>query len=76
MGAVYDHQGDFNNAIQYYLKCVSIAEQNKGSDAIKLIGILSNIGLIYKKYGDLPTAINYYNHCLELQEKLFGKGSI
>lgn len=45
---VYSDMGDFEQALLYYQKCLTIQESVKGKDDIDCASTLGNIGFLYK----------------------------
>jgi tetratricopeptide (TPR) repeat protein len=47
IGSVYNHKGDYEQALLHYQRCLTIQERVKGKDAIDCASTLSNIGSVY-----------------------------
>ena len=74
IGIVYDDQGDYPKALDYYFKALKMAEEleNKNGIAINL----GNIGIVYRKQGNYPKALDYYFKALKIKEELGDKTGI
>jgi len=66
IGAVLHRKGDLDEALEHYMKSLSIA-RDLGERRMQAI-LLSNIGSIYRYKGDTDRALFYYTKSLELHE--------
>lgn len=76
MGFIYDHQGHYQKALEYYDVSLQICEQlgnQKGKATL-----LNNIGNIYFSQGEVPEAFEKYKEALQIAEQLgeIGKKAI
>jgi len=74
IGIIYADKGDLNNAINYYLKCVQVHQEN-----LYKIGIseaFNNLGVVYDNLGDTPNALVYFHKALKIQEELGLKSEV
>jgi serine phosphatase RsbU (regulator of sigma subunit) len=77
----YYVKGDYETALKYYYKCISICEEMSASKTVYISNqgkaayakILNNIGNIYLDKGNYPKAISYYLSSLKTVESLNDK---
>jgi len=72
IGVIYNSQGQFEEALNYFHKSLKI----KAEDLSSLANTHNNIGLIYKNQKRLKEALDYLSKALELQEKINDKRGI
>jgi tetratricopeptide (TPR) repeat protein len=65
IGVIYERMGDLDNAMPYYSKSLSLA-QDLGDTRMQAIA-LNNIAGIYKKKDELDKALGYYEESLRLK---------
>ena len=63
IAVVYDDQGKYLKALEFYQKALENAEQEKDSENIS--AILSDIGLMYSQLGWYEQAIDYYQQAFQ-----------
>lgn len=68
LGGVENVKGNYNEAIDYYLKSFLYRQQIK--DTIGMGNTLSNIGVMYRKLSEFEKALEYYQKALNIKEKL------
>lgn len=66
LGIVARRKGDYDKALEYYLKALLNHEQNDLSKG----KTLNNIGIIYKSLGEYEKALEYYKESLSIKEDL------
>jgi serine phosphatase RsbU (regulator of sigma subunit)/uncharacterized protein HemY len=71
LGNIYNKQGDYPKAIDYYLKSLKIAEEIENKRFISTN--LGNIGIIYKYQGNYSKALDYYLKALKIAEEINNK---
>ncbi|MBI5538900.1 MAG: tetratricopeptide repeat protein [Bacteroidia bacterium] len=71
IGNIYNKQGDYPNAIDYYLNSLKIAEEIENKRLISTN--LGNIGIIYKYQGNYEKALEYYFKALKIAEEINNK---
>jgi tetratricopeptide (TPR) repeat protein len=74
MGAIavlYTDQGDFNRALEYFLKSLKLAEEIEYR--IYQATCLGNIGLVYSDLGNYPKALEYHFKAQKIDEALNNK---
>ncbi len=74
IGYIYDDQGDYVRALNYYLRSLKIKEEM--GDKRGIAGCLNNIGNIYGYQGDNLNAMEYYKSSLKIKEELGDKSGI
>ena len=74
LGSVYDDEGDYAKAIDYYLKSLKINEEL--SNNIRKAAILGNIGVVYRNLKNYPKALEYYFMALKINEQVGNKNGI
>ena len=75
LGRIYDRKGLYQQALEYYYKCLEIQQKVKGNESIDIASTLNNIGSTFSNQGKYPEALENYQKCLQIQEKVKGKGS-
>lgn len=68
IGLVYDNQGEYDKALEYFERAHSIKEMALGADHPDLATTYNNIGSIYDNKGDYPKALVYYEKARDLQK--------
>ncbi|MEW4924628.1 tetratricopeptide repeat protein [Algibacter sp. 2305UL17-15] len=68
LGASYDVLGDFDKAISYLKKALSIAKANKNEQRVAYS--LNNLGTVYLNQGNYPLALEHFKESLYIDEKL------
>ena len=53
IGGLFQNYGEFNEALKYYNRALSIYERVKGKESFDSIVTLTNIGLIYRSQDKL-----------------------
>jgi len=74
IGAIYNDQGNYPRALEYYIKGLAIREESGDKNGIAVS--LSNIGKIYSDQDDYPRALEYYEKCLAISEEIGNKFGI
>ena len=64
LGNIFLSKGDYNKALDYYLKSMRINEEISNFDHLSVN--LSNIGLIYSDLGDYGKALDYYRRAIKI----------
>ncbi|MFH1319557.1 MAG: tetratricopeptide repeat protein [Bacteroidota bacterium] len=68
IGVVHDYQGNYDDALNYYLQAQKINEEL--NDRISIATSLNNIGVIYYYLGNDQSAIDSYLQALEIRKEL------
>jgi len=68
LGEIYIERGDWEEAIEFYNKCLSTAE--KLNDTPSKSHILHSLGLIHASRGKWDEALEYYNKSVEVSREL------
>ncbi len=69
-GNMYMFQSNYSTALECYLKCISIREQQK--DSMGLINAFNSIGIVYFRMNQFEKALDYWQKSLKLCER-FGQ---
>jgi tetratricopeptide (TPR) repeat protein len=72
IGLIYNAQGDYNTALDYYKKALTIREKVLGTEHPDTATSYNNIANTYKAQGDYDTALEYYKQVLTIREKVLG----
>jgi serine phosphatase RsbU (regulator of sigma subunit) len=64
-GLLHMNLGDYQKALECFLKDVSILKITSSSDS-SIYGVYNNIGIIYAQTGQLKKAEEYFRNCLEI----------
>ena len=72
MAGVYQEQGDYEKALEYYEKDLEISERVLGSDHPSTATTYNNMAGVYKEQGDYEKALEYYEKDLEISERTLG----
>ena len=72
MAGVYEDQGDYEKALEYYSKDLEISEKVLGSGHPSTATTYNNMAGVYKAQGDYEKALEYYEKDLEISEKVLG----
>ncbi|WP_159025740.1 CHAT domain-containing protein [Aquimarina sp. Aq78] len=63
-GSIYDELKEYNKAINYYDKALSLSLKNKNKDSINIAKIYNNLGYIYMRIDKPEIAFKYYQNSL------------
>ena len=74
LGTIYDNQGDYKKAIEYYSKSLKVSEEI--GDKKGIAKSLNNLGTIYDNQGDYKKAIERYSKSLKISEEIGDKNVI
>ena len=74
MAGVYEDQGDYEKALEYYSKDLEISEKVLGSGHPSTATTYNNMAGVYKAQGDYEKALEYYDKALEVRERVLGSG--
>ncbi|MEL6557715.1 MAG: tetratricopeptide repeat protein [Bacteroidota bacterium] len=69
LGNIYSDQNQFEEALDYYQKCVSFIQGRERKTAI----VTMNIGLIHYRLEDYEKATQYFLECLAIAERIDAK---
>ena len=72
MAGVYQEQGDYEKALEYYEKDLEISERVLGSDHPSTATTYNNMAGVYKEQGDYEKALEYYDKALDVRERTLG----
>lgn len=68
LGIIYQDQGDFAKAIDYYTSSLKIREEIGDKQGIS--ASLNNIGIIYYDQGDYIKGLDFYSRSLQIDEEI------
>ncbi|CAF1440021.1 unnamed protein product [Adineta steineri] len=69
LGYIKDEQGDYENAIEYYEKALTIKEKTLPSNDPSLATSYNNIAGVYYSMEEYSKALSYYERALEIYQK-------
>ena len=69
---MYQEQGEYEKALEYYGKALEIVERTLGNDHPSTATTYNNMAGVYKAQGDYEKALEYYEKDLEISEKVLG----
>ena len=72
VGIVFDEQGEYDKALEYYQKTLSIRERFLGAHHSEVAHPLNNIGVMFWNMGNYDKALEYYRKSLVIREKTLG----
>ena len=75
LGVVATMSGDYNSAVQYHEKALSINQATRKNNG-NIAGSYSNLASALKYRKDYKTALEYYRECLKIQKKMYGSDSL
>ena len=73
IGLVYDEQGDYDKALEYYFKALAIYEKVLGMEHPFTATSYNNIGIVCDHKGDYEKALKYHLKALAIREKVLCK---
>ena len=73
LGGIYDSQGDYARALEYYTKALDILKKIFGEEHPAVATSYNNLGFIYSSQGDYARALEYYTKALDIRKKIFGE---
>lgn len=73
LGSYYSDCGEYNKAIQHYLKDLRLLEKGKEGKGKQYTVILNNLSGAYCDCGDYQNAIKYGKESLDLRRSIFGE---
>ena len=69
---LYDYQGEYSKALEFYEKSLSIREHILGIEHLDTATTYNNMALAYNAQGDYDKALKLYDKTLNVYEKVFG----
>jgi len=75
-GSVYDEQGDFDKALDYYSKGIALLREDGNTTRYReqLARLYNYIGITHRKMGEFDKALQFYERELEINLELRGQG--
>src|SRR5579871_3939840 len=71
--SVFDNQGKYNEAMQWYERALASYEKALGKDHPSTLTIINNIAFVFDKQGKYNKAMRWYERALAGYEKALGK---
>ena len=69
LGYVRNAQGDYEEALLYYEKCLAMRQKTLPANHPDLATSHNNIGMVYYSMGEYSKALSYYDKCLDMKQK-------
>ena len=73
MAGVYEDQGDYGKALEYYGKDLAISERVLGTDHPSTATTYNNMAGVYYAQGDYGKALEYCGKALAIRERMLGE---
>ena len=73
---VYDSQGKYERALEYYQKALEIFIKVFGQDHPDVATSFNNIGAVYEGKGDFENALIQFQKALEIRTRVFGSDQV
>ena len=74
MAGVFQAQGDYEKALEYYGKALAIRERVLGTGHPDTAVTYNNMAVVYEDQGDYEKALEYYGKALAIRERVLGTG--
>jgi tetratricopeptide (TPR) repeat protein len=74
IGSIYYQLGDFEHAIQYYLKSLKVFRKEENKNGIATV--YNQIGKCYRDMSNFEKALEYHNKALKINEEIDNKSGI
>ena len=72
MALVYQEQGEYEKALEYFGKALDVRERVLGSDHPDTATTYNNMAVVYKEQGEYEKALEYNGKALEVVERVLG----
>ncbi|KAF8538700.1 hypothetical protein BDD12DRAFT_884441 [Trichophaea hybrida] len=73
MASVFDRQGDYGKALEWYQRALDGKEKTLGKDHPSTLDTVNNMALVFGSQGDYGKALEWYQRALDGKEKTLGK---
>ena len=73
MAIVYNSQGHYERALEYYQQSLDIKIKVVGHDHESVAGSLFNLALVYEKKEEWEKAVDCYQQVYDIESKIFGQ---
>jgi tetratricopeptide (TPR) repeat protein len=73
MGLVFDNQGEYGKALEWYQRALDGCEKTLGKDHPSTLDTVNNMGLVFDNQGEYGKALEWYQRALDGKEKTLGK---
>ncbi|CAF3360919.1 unnamed protein product [Rotaria sp. Silwood2] len=70
LGCIQNNQGEYEKAIEYYIKALEICRDALPSDHPDLAASYNNIGEVYRNMSDYSKALSFYEKAFEIHRKI------
>ena len=70
---MYEKQGDYEKAMEFYQKAIKISEQVLGEQHPNTVSTYNNLGGVYQAQGDYEKAMEFYQKAMEIKEQVLGE---
>ena len=72
-GITFYNQGEYNNAIDYFLIAADLQKKVRGEQDLDYAASLNNLGVLYTVIGDYTQAESYYLESLQIKKSILGE---
>ena len=69
---MYDRQGDYAKALEYYFKDLKISEKVLGKEHPDTATSYNNIAWVYRAQEQYALSLEYYTKALRIWDRIFG----
>jgi tetratricopeptide (TPR) repeat protein len=73
MGIVFDNQGEYGKALEWYQRALDGKEKTLGKDHPSTLDTVNNMALVFSNQGEYGKALEWYQRALDGKEKTLGK---
>jgi len=73
IGIIYKNLGLYNDALEYFLKAITILEKIGDTNDGDIANLYNNLGNVYRKRGDLELALEFFFKTLKINKDLGDK---
>ena len=72
MGSVYDSQGQYERALEYYQKSLDIKIRVVGHEHLDVAASYNNMGRVYDSQGHYERALEHHQKALDIRTRVVG----
>jgi len=73
VGWLYDEQGEYGKALEYYERALAIKEKTLGKEHPSTAVTYNNMAVVFRAQGEYGKALEYHERALAIREKALGK---
>jgi len=73
MARVFDNQGEYGKALEWYQRALDSCENNLGKDHPSTLYTISSMAVVFYHQGEYNKALEWHQRALDGREKTFGK---